>query len=178
IILARHGQTRANAKRMLQGGLIDCDLDERGKQQAMMLAEGMRDYHIDWIITSNLIRSIHTAQTVAQYHPGVPFTKDARLNEVSWGELDGTSIKACQHVRTTVIGEWIEGNFDAKFPSGESAGECSARVKSAFRDILEAAVERNHTNLFLCLHGRITRVILASLIDKDLREMEKYKHTN
>ncbi|KAJ2398854.1 hypothetical protein GGI23_002998 [Coemansia sp. RSA 2559] len=178
IIIARHGQTQANAKRLLQGGLVDCDLNKRGIQQAQQLAERLRDEPLDWIIASKLVRAAHTAQIVSEYHEGVPLTKDQRLGEVSWGDLDGTSLSECQPIRTKVIDQWRNGNFGAKFPGGESAEECRKRITESFTDILKEAAEKGYKNILMCLHGRIMRVILASLVEKDLTKMELTRHTN
>ncbi|KAJ1728740.1 hypothetical protein LPJ72_005323 [Coemansia sp. Benny D160-2] len=178
ITIARHGQTKLNANRMLQGGRVDCDLNNRGVQQAQQLADRMRNERFDWMISSTLVRAVHTAQIVGVFHAGVPATQDARLGEVSWGDLDGTSLRDCQPVRSKVIEEWRSGNFGAKAPDGESAEESRARITAAFTDILNEAVARQYTSIFMCLHGRIMRVILASLVEKDLTRMEETRHAN
>ncbi|KAJ2086952.1 hypothetical protein IW138_005299 [Coemansia sp. RSA 986] len=178
IIIARHGQTKANANRLLQGGLIDCDLNKRGIQQAQRLAEHLRDEAFDWIIASKLVRAVHTAQIVAAYHEGVPLAKDKRLGEVSWGDLDGTKLSECQPIRAKVIEQWRTGKFEAKFPGGESAEECRVRITESFTEILKEAVAKDYKRLLMCLHGRIMRVIMASLVEKDLTKMELTRHTN
>ncbi|KAJ2546236.1 hypothetical protein EV175_005676 [Coemansia sp. RSA 1933] len=178
ITIARHGQTMANAKGLLQGALIDCDLNDHGIQQAQLLAKRLKDEPFDWIIASELVRAVHTAQIAAEYHEVVPLTKDKRLGEVSWGDFDGTSIKECNPTRLKVINRWANGDFDAKLSNGESAGECRMRITEAFNDILKEAAAKGYKSILVCLHGRIMRVILATLVEKDLTKMDLNHHTN
>ncbi|KAI8321573.1 phosphoglycerate mutase-like protein, partial [Martensiomyces pterosporus] len=178
LFLARHGQTAANASSILQGSRLNYPLNEHGHQQAAALAEGLKNQEIDWIITSKLERAIQTAQAVGKYHPGAPFTSDARLNEISWGVLDGTDITKAKPTLNPVVERWKAGDFDARVEDGDSAAECRERSLQAFSDILQEVKEKKYRNVFICIHGRILRVIMATLVAKDLRKMPAFAHTN
>ncbi|KAJ2156465.1 hypothetical protein GGF46_005168 [Coemansia sp. RSA 552] len=177
IILARHGQTAANADAILQGGRLNPPLNECGKKQAVTLAEAMKYQKLDWIITSGMTRAIETANAVAKYHDA-PFVSDSRLNEVSWGELDGAKFADINNTVHSVTSSWAHGDFDAKIKGGESANEAQKRILAAFTDILKTACERQYHRILVCIHGRIMRVIMATLIDKDLCKMQRFTHTN
>ncbi|KAJ1729811.1 hypothetical protein LPJ61_003339 [Coemansia biformis] len=178
IILARHGQTPVNAEGRLQGSRLNPPLNERGERQAKALADALKDEEMDWIVTSALERAIQTGNIAAEHHSAAPLTSDARLNELSWGELDGAKFSEANAVLSDIVGRWNRGDCDAKVPGGESASDAQARILAAFADILQMARERGHRKVLVCLHGRIMRVILAALVDKDLRAMDKYPHTN
>ncbi|KAJ1860022.1 hypothetical protein LPJ73_001567 [Coemansia sp. RSA 2703] len=178
LILARHGETSANAQGIMQGSLVNLPLNDLGRRQASALAEGMKDRNVDWIVTSKLDRAIETARYVAKYHSSAPLTCDERLNEISWGEADGKDIKTVDPIVKPVTQGWVSGDFDAKILGGESANECKERILAAFGDILNEARKNKHKDVVVCIHGRIMRVIMAVLVDKDLRTMERFTHAN
>ncbi|KAJ1834157.1 hypothetical protein IWW55_005168 [Coemansia sp. RSA 2706] len=178
IYLARHGQTAANAAAILQGSGTNPPLNDCGKRQSADLAEAMKDEKLDWIITSALERAIETANAVAKYHKDTPFLSDARLNEISWGKLDGARFADIKPTVDSVVEKWQSGDFDAKIEGGESANEGKARILAAFADLLAVARERKYRKLIVCIHGRIMRVIMASLVDRDLSKMQRFPHTN
>ncbi|KAJ2693186.1 hypothetical protein H4R19_006042 [Coemansia spiralis] len=178
IILARHGQTAANREGRLQGSSLNPPLNETGERQAEALAVALQDAQLDWIVTSGMERAIQTGNLARQYHSAAPLTSDGRLNEISWGELDGVKFGEARTGLKAVVGRWNQGDGDAKVPGGESANEARARIRAAFADILQVAAERGYSKVLVCLHGRLMRVILAALVDKDLRAMERYNHAN
>ena len=63
IYLVRHGQTEWNIKGKTQGH-GNSNLTEKGKTQAMELAEAMVKYPIDYIYSSDLGRAIETAEII------------------------------------------------------------------------------------------------------------------
>ncbi|KAJ2355321.1 hypothetical protein GGF43_002753 [Coemansia sp. RSA 2618] len=138
----------------------------------------MKDEKLDWIVTSGLDRAIETANCVAKYHESTPFISDARLNEISWGELDGAKFADIKPVVDSVVQKWNDGDFDAKIKGGESANDGKARALEAFADILKVARERKYRKVFVCIHGRIARVVMATLVDRDLSKMQRFPHTN
>ncbi|ORX69481.1 phosphoglycerate mutase-like protein, partial [Linderina pennispora] len=178
LYLARHGQTAANAASVLQGSSLNGELNERGLRQAEALAQGLKDTPIDRIYASGLRRAIQTAEKCQVLHPTAPLTKDARLNEISWGIVDGTDFKKAKPIMTPVTEQWKAGDFDARIENGESAQECQDRIVLAVIDILNESVEKGHRNVLLCLHGRLLRVIMATLVSRDLRTMSDFPHTN
>ncbi|KAJ2819537.1 hypothetical protein IWW50_005425 [Coemansia erecta] len=138
----------------------------------------MKDEELDWIVTSVLDRAIETANCVAKHHESTPFVSDARLNEISWGELDGTKLADNKPVVDSVVQKWSDGDFDARIKGGESANESKARALEALADILKIARERKYRKVFVCIHGRIARFIMAALVDRDLCKMQRFTHTN
>ncbi|KAJ2082640.1 hypothetical protein H4R24_001389 [Coemansia sp. RSA 988] len=178
IYLARHGQTEANATGIIQGSKINPPLNKCGELQADALAEAMKDEKLDWVVTSGLERAVQTGNSVAKYHSNTPFVSDARLNEISWGEADGKKFSDIGTVMKSVVGKWKNGDFDARIKDGESANEGRKRILEAFADILRVSRERDYRKIIICSHGRIMRVIMATLVDKDLSKMQQSPHTN
>ncbi|KAJ2465961.1 hypothetical protein GGI02_004532 [Coemansia sp. RSA 2322] len=178
LFLARHGQTDANAQQLLQGSGLNGPLSEVGRHQACALAEGLRNQEIDMVVASGLERAIETARSVAKYHKDALLTTDPRLNEISWGKMDGVSFVNAAPVVDPVVSRWKSGDFDAKIEGGESPNDCRGRILAAIKDILQEARAKGHRNVFVCMHGRVLRVLMSTLVDRDLRTMQRFSHTN
>lgn len=82
----RHGQTQANAERVLQG-MVDTSINDRGKEQARAAAQQMKDLSFDCVYCSPLLRACQTAEIVLQ-GKDVPIHYDHRLRERSFGEFE------------------------------------------------------------------------------------------
>jgi probable phosphoglycerate mutase len=88
----RHGTTEWNIAGRMQGQM-DTDLAEVGILQAQRLAERLKGDPWDGIISSDLIRAKHTAQTIAEV-TGTPLLGvDVRLRERHFGELEGPTLE-------------------------------------------------------------------------------------
>jgi len=83
----RHGETVANASRIIAGSL-DVDLTESGHRQAQAAAAALEGAGITAIHSSALRRARDTADHVAR-RLGLPVTVIPQLNERYWGVLEG-----------------------------------------------------------------------------------------
>lgn len=93
LVLIRHGESIGNALRgesAVYTGRWDCDLTERGYQQAKSLIGKTLLENIDAWYSSNLIRTIETAKTITDRDIIV----DKRLQERSLGEFEGLTIES------------------------------------------------------------------------------------
>ena len=71
LLLTRHGETIENQRYVLQGQLPGT-LSPLGKEQAVVLAEQLKQEPLDVIVCSDLARSYDTAKVVAGYHGKQP----------------------------------------------------------------------------------------------------------
>ncbi|KAJ2700783.1 hypothetical protein FB645_004872 [Coemansia sp. IMI 203386] len=178
IYLARHGETDANASGIMQGKLVNMSLNERGRHQAAYLAREMSNKQLDWIVSSKMDRAVETADIVAQLCPGVPVSREERLHEISFGIVDGKKYKSCKHLVQQVSDGWKAGNLEAKVTEGESANEAKARLQAVFADILAEACKKKYRNVFICTHGGVLRLLMALLVNKDMRTSYTFPHRN
>ena len=123
LILVRHGETPANARRLLVGRM-DPPLTQRGEGQARALAAAVGP--VDGLVVSPLGR---TRQTAAAF--GVPVRLDERWIEVDYGELDG------RPVTEAWAPLWERWQADAEFtpPGGESLAAVGRRVRAACEEL-------------------------------------------
>ena len=87
ILALRHGETAWNRDTRIQGQL-DIGLNDRGRAQAVALAEALRDESITAIYSSDLSRARETAEAVAAVS-GAPLTLDIALRERAFGVFEG-----------------------------------------------------------------------------------------
>jgi broad specificity phosphatase PhoE len=88
IILVRHGETEWNREHRLQGGASDVPLNETGRQQAVRLAERLKNEKIQAVFSSPLKRAAFTAEEIARYH-NLKVTLLDGLKEIALGKLEG-----------------------------------------------------------------------------------------
>jgi probable phosphoglycerate mutase len=132
ILAIRHGQTAWNADARIQGH-TDIALDERGRWQAVRLAEALADEDLQAIYSSDLSRAHATAAPLAARH-GLPLQIDAGLRERGFGDFEGLSFGQIEQRWPEQAAAWRRR--DAGF--GPRGGE----VLSDFRDRVVAALTR------------------------------------
>ncbi|WP_028980891.1 histidine phosphatase family protein [Sporocytophaga myxococcoides] len=174
IYIVRHGETDNNACHILQGSGVDLPLNDKGLWQSKCFYETYKDIPFTKLYTSTLKRSIQSVELFIKQ--GIPHEACAQLVEISYGIYDGVA-SSSDPVGTynKLTREWKEGKIDIKMPEGESPIEVSARIKPF--------VERLMSNLsddyiLICIHGRIMRILLATLFELDLVNMNLFDHSN
>lgn len=90
VLIIRHGETRENVERIIQGQL-DTDLNDKGKLQAQLTGDFLSTTRIDRIISSPLRRAADTAQAILnrQSDKKLKLEYDDRLKERAFGVLEG-----------------------------------------------------------------------------------------
>ncbi len=174
IYIIRHGQTDYNLKRIIQGGRVDTDLNDKGRQQADQFYQFYRNIPFDKIYTSALKRTLQTVEPFRK--EGIPIESYSELNEIDWGKDEGISLDepiGLDYYR--LLEQWRLGQVDMKIEGGESPIEVSIRLKKMMDLILFRPEERC---VLLCVHGRIIRILLCVLLNYPLWCMDSFIHDN
>ena len=90
IYLVRHGETVDNARQIMQGQTQGC-LNEKGREQALQVAQRLADEQIDAVVASDLNRAIQTAEYISALH-GLAVKTTPLLRERDWGGFTGRFI--------------------------------------------------------------------------------------
>lgn len=90
IFLVRHGETVDNARQIMQGQ-TQGELNEKGREQALQVAERLASEPIDAVVASDLQRAIQTAEIIAAPHH-LPVVTTPLLRERDWGDFTGRFI--------------------------------------------------------------------------------------
>ena len=91
LTVIRHGETIANACNICQGQQPG-ELSEKGKMQVKLLAQKLQDEPIDILYSSDLKRTIDTAQAIIAYHPQLEIITDPLLRERYMASWEGKAL--------------------------------------------------------------------------------------
>jgi 2,3-bisphosphoglycerate-dependent phosphoglycerate mutase len=147
IYLLRHGETDANASRVVQ--LPEVPLSVRGRSQAARLAARLAAAGIARIRTSDLARALETADAL-RAATGAPVDVDTDLAERNYGDVRGTPY-------VNLDRDIFAPDYEP--PGGETWTAFHARVDAAWASILRVAGE-TPGNLAVVTHGLVCEAIL------------------
>lgn len=148
LYLIRHGETEANARRVLQ--VPGVPLSERGQDQARRLGARLIDEGIRHILASDYARAAMTAQAISAA-AGVPVDHEPLLQERNFGDLRGSA--------------YADLDSDPFAPGYEPPGGESWDAFHARTDVAFAAVERYAArasgHVAVVTHGLVCRAFVA-----------------
>jgi probable phosphoglycerate mutase len=156
LTLVRHGESSWNVSRLVQGQNDQAQLTEAGREQAQLLAEGLRVHEFHHVVSSDLARARETAAILADALTLTSST-DPLLRERCFGTLEGGPL-ADLTSDLTGVANGVVTDPDARPAGGES-----------FRDVVRRAelfVEKFSANasdgpLLVVTHGGMVRAIRA-----------------
>lgn len=127
MIFVRHGQSEANLAKLFAGH-TDIPLTELGRRQAENTAQFLKDYPIDVIYASDLLRAMQTAEPTARMH-GLEIIPNERLREIYAGDWEGVSFETLLEKFPESFGEvWRKDCGHAHPENGESVPALSERI--------------------------------------------------
>ncbi len=174
LFLVRHGETDYNKTKIIQGGGVNSDLNETGRRQGRLFFRRYGTHPFVGYYVTGLRR---TAQTMAPFmEKGAVFVREPRLNEMNWGILEGVDpTPEQQQMFSDANLRWENGDFDYAVEGAETPHVVQARVLAAIWEIL-----RRHPrgDVLICTHGRVLRILLATLTGAGLEKMNQFPHQN
>jgi probable phosphoglycerate mutase len=174
IYLIRHGQTDFNAQGIVQGSGIDSSLNAHGLAQAAAFYDHYKDTLFDRVYTSALRRTHETVRPFTEN--GIPVEKLTGLNEISWGNKEGTKIVTeGDTYYYHMLSQWQLGDTSLRIEGGESPDDVAVRMRPAIDTILSRTDE---TRVLVCMHGRAMRILLCMLLNYPLKSMDMFEHEN
>ncbi len=159
IILIRHGETRWNHLRRIQGGSTDTPLSATGKAQVNNLGKALKSEKIDAIYSSPLRRALDTANAIAKYHK-LPVQIVPQLRELEVGELEGLNVEDLTNDFSHFLVHWNKGEGSEKLPGGESLADLQQRSWTIIQDI---AARHKGTVIVVCHYFVIITIICSVL---------------
>ena len=170
LILIRHGQSIWNAANRFTGW-TDVDLSEKGIEEAERAGKDLREYRIDVVHTSDLIRAQRTAEIIMSLNEdseGATTKFDWRLNERNYGSLQGLNkAETAERHGAEQVHIWRR-SFDVAPPEGESLEMTAERTIPYFEDEVMSDL-RDGKNVLVSAHGNSLRSIVMHIegISKD-----------
>ena len=173
IYLIRHGQTDFNLQGIVQGSGVNSSLNQTGRNQANEFYDHYKDVPFQVVITSDLNRTIETASPFIDL--GIPHHTYPEFNEIDWGILEGEkpSPENREDFRN-MLTTWSSGDYTTAIEGGENPWQVHERMKKGIQKLNE--VKRNP--VLIVSHGRAMRILLCTMLNKPLSEMDSFPHTN
>ncbi|KAJ1668913.1 hypothetical protein IW140_000021 [Coemansia sp. RSA 1813] len=175
LYLIRHGETEVNRRNCVQGKRIDPPLNERGRRQAGCVGERFRSQSVDWIVTSAALRAIETGAAIGRHHPAVPIDSYSELNELEFGDLEGTHVTAGYNDLVALWDNEHRADLAAPGAHGESPAQCAQRAMPRLQAIVKQAAAEGRRTVCVVVHSRLIQILLAQILDGSLATMRTYK---
>ena len=165
LVLARHGQTKANIDRILDTVLPGPPLTELGRAQAHALGGELGDGAegtVTALYHSPAQRARETAEIVSGY-VGVTPTEVTGVHEVFVGELEGRNDEPAIAEFRRVYDCWQSGDLDVAHPGGESGRDLLDRYLPAVAGLRDRHPDGG--TLVLVSHGAALRLVAQELVE-------------
>ena len=157
IWITRHGQTRLNKARLMQG-LTDEPLNETGIMQAKKTRELRGDVHFDAVYASPLNRAIMTGSIIGGVDPSEVII-DPRIIEADFGKYEQRKYYLLGPAMTLY---WALPEI---FPAPATV-ETIASLRKRSSDFLKELEQKDYENVLVSCHGGIMRALTGYMMDK------------
>ena len=134
ILLVRHGApVGAETGRFI--GHLDAVLSAQGEAQAEALARRLSGEPLAAVYSSDLARTLRTAEILAAPHRITPVAVSA-LREFAMGEWEGLTAAEIRARDGAGFAAWMASTGEFQFPGGENLRQVAARSWAAFERIV------------------------------------------
>lgn len=164
IYLIRHG--RQNTTKCNE----DVGLTKEGREQARLVGRRLKNYGLDAIYASTLIRAEETAMLIKEelVKEGV-FPAQQRielregLREIDFGILEGHENDEIPILFKEFMEQRDALTEDLSFPEGE----CGKQVWDRSIKVIQEIVNTGHKKVAVVAHGGVIRALLSGVLDMD-----------
>jgi len=173
VLLVRHGESEANKDNIFAGNVLNPDLSEKGFKQAALYAEyAVKNYKIDKVYSSNLLRAYNTAKACADLLK-TEIIVDEGLREIGGGEWEGMTLDEIKEKDPEQFSIWCRDISACRCTGGESVAEMAERFIEALTKI---ARENDGKTILVASHYTPIRAMQAYAVKGDFREMQGFDH--
>ncbi len=168
LYLARHGQV-TNHHELRYNGHFDVDITEKGLEQMENLAAFLKDYPVEAIYSSDLVRTYRGAEIAAQAL-GLKNKRLTDLREVCLGQWEGLSMNEVKERFPDEANLRFRDLAHHRVKGGENIVDLSNRVIPAIENLLK---HHKGEAIFILAHGGVNRTILCDAMSLPLENFFK-----
>ena len=163
VIVVRHGETKWNVTRQLQGRK-NSNLTENGIKQAVLTAEALKNKSFDFLYTSDLRRALETTEIINKYHQ-LEIRIDESLAERNFGVIEGLKQDEMIEKYPEVFTRYMKREEEYQIPDGESLISFYNRVKKGLN-----AIANSHTGkrILIVTHGGVLDCMMRMVFNYPL----------
>lgn len=156
--LIRHAESTWNAAGLWQGQ-ADPPLSERGRLQAARLAEALVQERVEVLITSDLVRTVETAEIVAS-RLALEAYRESGLRELDAGSWSGSSRQQIASRDGDLLARFDTGDVDVRAGGGECRREVAARARQV---LAQWAAQHAGRRVAVVTHSGVIRSLLPDV---------------
>ena len=163
IILERHGESLGNRDGIYLGH-TDLGLSEKGRKQAEITANHLKDETITKVYSSDLKRAMQTALPHCQMR-GIKLETSFALREMHVGDWEGGDVKELVKLTEFTVNRTLR---DFVYPNGEGIKEAADRMK---KEIERLAKLNPDTTILIVSHSAVIRAFWYYLAGYEEKNM-------
>ena len=154
MIFIRHGESTGNLTRHFYGQ-TDGALTDKGRAQAAMTAEHLKDVHIDAAYASDLCRAYETGKIISEPH-GLSPIPSKELREIFAGEWENMGFEEIYEKYPETFGIWMHDIVNSTPDGGEPVRHLAERIK---REVWRIAEENDGKTVLVAIHATPIRAL-------------------
>ena len=165
LYFVRHGESEANTQHVISNRESPFSLTPLGQQQAIILAEKLRDVPFTTIFSSPVRRARETADILSR-SLGLPYHVTEALREYDCGVLEEKSDEASWKLHREIADDWtLHHNYERK----PEDGECFLEIRDRFVPFIESLKHGKGGCILLVGHGGLFQLMLP-LVLRDIED--------
>jgi broad specificity phosphatase PhoE len=159
LLLVRHGVTDHNTSGKFLGH-TDAEMSPEGLRQVEKLRDRLAKEHFDTIYSSDLKRTMTTAEIICSGHPG-EIVVCPELREINYGQTESLTYSEIKNLFPELAEAIHDFSPDMSFPGGETLQEFISRTLK-FLDRLDLRAPQ--PKILIVSHGGPIRTLLCELL--------------
>jgi len=176
LYFVRHGESEANTRHVISNRESPFGLTERGREQALILAEKLLEIPFTAIYSSPVLRARETADILSG-SLGRAYQVTEALREYDCGVLEDRSDEESWKQHRKYYEDWTLRHDFLSRPEG---GESFVDIQNRFLPFIEALKNEDEGHILLIGHGGIFHLMLPLIltnIDNDFVRSHGIGHT-
>lgn len=178
LFLLRHGETYFNLEDRIGG---NSELTEKGKAQAEALAEHFRARKIFYVFTSQMKRTVQTAEPICELQKQCMIIPLKEFNEIDSGDCECMSYREIRRKMSQVYVDRKQDKYNYIYPNGEGYISMKKRIDNGIKKALY--LSSNSQNVMIVGHRAVNRMILSHFLFRRTEDVpyiyipqDKYYH--
>lgn len=168
IYIVRHGETVWNEKKLLQGR-TDIELNEKGRELAVITGQNLRNTHFDVVFSSPLKRAHETARLIVGDR-NIPIITNDLIKEMCFGDWEGQNMSELLKDPSQDF-QYFFKRPELYHPTGcgESFQELCDRASKFMTEYIEP-LAKTDTRVMIVAHGAINKAMMMHVKKHDLKD--------
>ena len=159
LILVRHGETQWNIERRFQGHL-DSPLTESGRNQAIVLANRLKNFRFNAFYSSDLGRAASTADLIKDVI-GLDYVSDRLLREVNVGVFSGLTLDTIEKDYPAEWEAFRTRSPEYSIPEGESDEQFLKRILGFLDKVKD---KHSGEQVLVITHGGVVHQLMRHIL--------------